>query len=82
MNIIDIAYFILGVMTGFCIARYNKTSVSKIYELIYKNNIKNGGKKVTIRKRSPADFEPHEWEIICQRVAINENKKIDLNKNI
>ena len=76
MNIIDIAYFVVGVMTGLCVASYNKTSVSKIYELVYKNNIKNGGKKVTIRKRSPADFEPYEWEIICQRVAINQNKKL------
>ena len=76
MNIIDIAYFVLGVMTGFCLASYNKTTASKIYELTSKNNIKNGSKKVTIRKRSPADFEPHEWEIICQRVAINENKKL------
>ena len=33
---------------------YNKIAVSKIYELTSKINIKNGSKKVTIRKRSPA----------------------------
>ena len=42
--------------------------LKKIIELTTKNNRINDSKKVIIRKRSPADFEPHEWEIICRRV--------------
>ena len=75
--LIVISYSLLVILLGYALViNQRKNNVCNVSHLTYKIN-KNGDKKVNIKKRSPADFQPHEWEIICQRVSYN-NKKIEL----